>query len=180
MEASAGKLRAPTIDLMQIHNLVDWRTHLKTLRAWKEQGRFRYIGITHYTVPSLDELADIIARERLDFVQAGYSLSTRDAEKRLLPLCTDKGVAFIANQPFDSGAMFAKVKGRPLPVWAGEIGCASLPQIFLKYLVSHPAVTCAIPGTASPEHARDNVAAGRGPMPDAVQRRRIADWWDAL
>lgn len=180
MEASAAKMKAPVIDLMQIHNLVDWRTHLRTLRAWKEAGRFRYIGITHYTTSSLDTLADILAAERLDFVQMGYSLATRAAERRLLPVARDRGVAVIANQPFDSGGMFAKVKGKPLPGWAADYDCASWAQIMLKYLIAHPAMTCVIPGTARLEHARDNIAAGRGRLPDEAGRKRIAAAWDSL
>ncbi len=180
MEASAARMKAPTIDLMQIHNLVYWRTHLKTLRAWKEAGRFRYIGITHYTTGSLDTLADILEAERLDFVQMGYSLATRAAERRLLPVARQRGVAVIANQPFDSGGMFAKVKGRPLPGWAADYDCASWAQIMLKYLIAHPAMTCVIPGTARPEHARDNIAAGRGRLPDEAGRKRMAAAWDAL
>lgn len=180
MQASADKMRAPVIDLMQIHNLVDWRVHLKTLQTAKAAGRYRYIGITHYTVPALDELAAILAGEKLDFVQMGYSLATRAAEQRLLPVALDHGVAVIANQPFDSGAMFSKVRGKPLPEWAGEIDCASWAQIMLKYLIGHPAVTCVIPGTARPDHALDNLAAGVGRLPDAAQRRRIAAAWDGL
>lgn len=180
MEASAAKLKAPMIDLMQIHNLVDWRTHLKTLRAWKEVGRFRYIGITHYTTSSLDTLADILEAERIDFVQMSYSLATRAAERRLLPLARDRGVAVIANQPFDTGAMFAKVKGKPLPGWAADYDCASWAQVMLKYLIAHSATTCVIPGTARPEHARDNIAAARGRLPDEAGRKRIAAAWDAL
>lgn len=180
MQASASKLRSPAIDLMQIHNLVDWRTHLRTLRAWKEAGQFRYIGITHYTVPALDALADILSTEKLDFVQMGYSLSERAAERRLLPVALERGVAVIANQPFDSGGMFARIKGKPLPAWAGDFECTSWAQIMLKYLISHPAVTCVIPGTARPQHAKDNVAAGLGRQPDAAGRKRIAAAWDAL
>jgi diketogulonate reductase-like aldo/keto reductase len=180
MQASSDKMRAPVIDLMQIHNLVDWRTHLKSLRAAKETGRFRYIGITHYTIPALDDLASILEKEKLDFVQMGYSLATRAAEKRLLPVAAARGVAVIANQPFDSGTMFARVKGKPLPGWAGEIDCTSWAQVMLKYIVSHPTVTCAIPGTARPDHAQDNLAAGLGRLPDEAFRRRMAQTWDAL
>lgn len=180
MQASHDKLAAPVIDLMQIHNLIDWRIHLKTLRAWKDKGRFRYIGITHYTNPALNELSAIIGAEQIDFVQMGYSLAERAAEQRLLPTAAERGVAVIANQPFDSGNAFARVKGKPLPDWAGEIDCTSWAQLMLKYIVSHPAVTCAIPGTASPAHARDNVAAGSGRLPDERQRRRMAELWDGL
>ena len=180
MQASHDKMRAPTIDLMQIHNLVDWRTHMKTLRAWKEKGRFRYIGIAHYTNAALDELAQILESERIDFVQMGYSLPERAAERRLLPVAAKRGVAVIANQPFDSGNAFQRVKGKALPEWAGELGCSSWAQFLLKYIVSHPAVTCAIPGTANPAHARDNVAAGMGRMPNDRERRRMVEAWEAL
>ena len=180
MRESSAKLGAATIDLMQIHNLVDWRTHLKTLRAWQADGRFRYIGITHYTTASLDDLAGIIAKEKIDFVQMGYSIGTRVAERRLLPVAAERGVAVIVNQPFDSGDAFQRVKGKALPEWAAEIDCSSWAQLMLKYIVGHPAVTCAIPGTANPAHARDNVAAGQGRVADERQRRRMAELWDTL
>ena len=180
MQSSADKFYTKTIDLMQIHNLVDWRTHMKSLRAGKESGRYRTIGITHYTVPALDELATILEREPFDFVQMGYSLNTRAAEKRLLPVAAARGVAVIVNQPFDSGSMFARAKGKPLPTWAAEIGCTSWAQIMLKYLLGHPAVTCVIPGTASPGHARDNIASGLAPLPDEAMRRRMVTAWDGL
>jgi aryl-alcohol dehydrogenase-like predicted oxidoreductase len=180
MQASAAKMRAPVIDLMQVHNLVDWRTHLRTLRAWKAQKKFRYIGITHYTDPALDELAAVIRAERIDFVQFGYSIASRAAEARLLPLCAERGVAVIVNQPFDSGALFGQVRGKALPDWAAEIDCASWSQFFLKFILGHPAVTCVIPGTARPDHARDNFAAGTGRLPDAAQRQRMAEFWPGL
>ncbi len=180
MRTSSDRFRSPVVDLMQIHNLVDWRTHLGSLRAGKEAGRYRYIGITHYTVPALDDLARILETEPLDFVQMGYSLATRAAERRLLRVAEARGVAVIANQPFDSGTMFRKVKGKPLPPWAAEIECTSWAQVMLKYLIGDPAVTCVIPGTARPNHARDNILAGLGTIPDAGQRRRMAAAWDAL
>ena len=180
MEQSAARMQAKVIDLMQIHNLVDWRTHLKTLRAWKEKGTFRYIGITHYTVPALDDLARIIRAEKLDFVQLGYSIGERAPERDVLPLCLEKGVAVIANQPFDSGRHFSQAKGKPLPGWAADIDAQSWGQVFLKYLLGHPAVTCVIPGTAKPDHMRDNVAAGLGRLPDQALRKRMATDWDNL
>jgi diketogulonate reductase-like aldo/keto reductase len=180
MKASFAKLQAPAIDLMQIHNLVDWRTHLRTLRAWKEQKKFRYIGITHYTDPALDELAAIIRAERIDFVQFGYSIASRAAEARLLPLCAERGVAVLVNQPFDSGALFGQVRDKVLPEWASELDCTSWSQFFLKYILGHPAVTCVIPGTARPDHMRDNVAAGLGRLPDATLRKRMAEHWSGL
>ncbi len=180
MEQSAARFQSKTIDLMQIHNLVDWKTHLKTLRAWKDMGTFRTIGITHYTVPALDELARIIRAEKLDFVQLGYSIGVRAPERSLLPLCQEKGVAVIANQPFDSGQHFRQAKGKPLPDWAADIDAQSWGQVFLKYLLGHPAVTCVIPGTAKPQHMRDNVAAGLGRLPGEALRRRMAADWDRL
>jgi aryl-alcohol dehydrogenase-like predicted oxidoreductase len=180
MQASSAKMRAPRIDLMQIHNLVDWRTHLRTLRAWKEQKKFRYIGITHYTDPALDELAAIIRAERIDFVQLGYSIASRAAEARLLPLAAERGVAVLVNQPFDSGALFGQVRGKALPELAAEVDCTSWSQFFLKFILSHPSVTCVIPGTARPDHARDNFAAGIGRLPDAAQRRRMAELWGRM
>jgi diketogulonate reductase-like aldo/keto reductase len=180
MRASAVKLQAPAIDLMQIHNLLDWRTHLRTLRAWKEQKRFRYIGITHYTSSALEELATIIRAERIDFVQFAYSIDVRAAEARLLPLCAERGVAVLVNRPFGSGSLFDQVRGKALPAWAAELDCASWSQFFLKYILGHPAVTCVIPGTAKPEHMRDNAAAGTGRLPDAGERQRMAEYWAGL
>ena len=180
MQQSAARLQTRVIDLMQIHNLVDWRVHLKTLRAWKEQGTLRYIGITHYTVPALEDLAAIIRGETIDFVQLGYSIGVRAPETRLLPLCQEKGVAVIANQPFDSGRHFSQARGKPLPEWAAEIDAKSWGQIFLKYLIGHPAVTCVIPGTAKAGHMRDNVAAGFGRLPDESLRKRMAAHWDRM
>lgn len=179
MRASARRLQSAVIDLMQIHNLVDWRTHIKILRAGKERGTFRSIGITHYTTPALDELAAVIRSEPVDFVQMAYALDTRDAEQRLLPMAREKGVAVIVNRPFNGGTLFARVKGKPLPDWAGEFGATSWAQIFLKYLIGHPAVTCVIPGTARSDHMRDNIGAGMGTVPDVAQRRMMAKWWDA-
>ena len=180
MQASAEKMQTKTIDLMQIHNLVDWQTHLRTLRAWKEKGTFRSIGITHYTASAFDALMAIMRQEKIDFVQLPYSLAVRAAEAKLLPLALEKGIAVIPNRPFDGANMFAKVKGRPIPTWAAEIDAKSHGQIFLKYLIGHPAVTCVIPGTARPDHMRDNVAAGFGRLPDEGMRKRIAQWYDAV
>ena len=180
MQASAEKLQAKTIDLMQIHNLVDWRVHMKTLRAAKERGAFRTIGITHYTTSAFDELMAIMRAEKIDFVQLPYSLAVRAAEARLLPLALEKGIAVIPNRPFDGANMFGRVKGKPLPDWAADIDAKSYAEIFLKYLIGHPAITCVIPGTAKPEHMRDNVAAGFGRLPDEDLRRRIARWYDSI
>lgn len=180
MAQSAERFRTKTIDLMQIHNLVDWRTHLKSLHAGRSEGRFRHIGITHYTTSAFGELMSIMRSERIDFVQLPYSLAVRDAEERLLPLAIERGVGVIPNRPYDGANMFRRVKGKALPEWAAEIDATSFGQIFLKYLVGHPAITCVIPGTAKAHHMRDNVAAGLGRLPDEDMRRRIAKWWQSL
>lgn len=177
MEESMRLLQHKRIELMQIHNLVDWRTHLKTLRAWKAEGRIKYLGITHYTESAFGELEAIMKAEKLDFVQLNYSLGDRAAEARLLPLAAERGIAVLVNQPFGGGGLLRSLADKPLPAWANDIGCASWAQVLLKYVVSHPAVTCAIPGTSRPEHMRDNVAAGMGIVPDAAMRRRMADEW---
>jgi len=177
MEESMRLLQHPRIELMQIHNLLDWRTHLKTLRAWKEAGRIKYLGITHYTVSAFDELEAIMRAEKLDFVQLNYSLDDRAAEARLLPLAAERGIAVLVNQPFGGGGLLRSLANAPLPPWAADIACTSWAQVLLKYVVSHPAVTCAIPGTSRPQHMRENVAAGMGAMPDeAMRRRMVADW----
>lgn len=181
MTRSARLLQAPVIDLMQIHNLVDWRTHLATLRDMKETGRLRYIGITHYTTGALPELARILEHETgIDFVQCGYSLATRAAETRLLPVCAARGVAVIVNQPLERGDLVRAVRGKVLPGWAAEFGCASWAQLFLKYVLGDPAVTVVIPATNKPDHLTDNLAAGSGTLPDAGQREQIRRYWNAL
>jgi diketogulonate reductase-like aldo/keto reductase len=181
MQRSAQLLRAEPIDLMQIHNLVDWRTHLASLRRMKEEGSIRYIGITHYTIGALPELAHILAHEPgIDFVQLGYSLATRAAETEILPVAASRGVAVIANQPLERGDLFRRVRGRPLPDWAGEFDCTSWAQLFLKYILAEPAVTCVIPATGSPAHMKDDLAAGFGRLPDARQRQQIRALWDRL
>jgi aryl-alcohol dehydrogenase-like predicted oxidoreductase len=174
METSQRRLRTDVIDLMQVHNLVDWRTHLATLREWKAAGRIRYLGVTHYTASAHGELAAILEAEPVDFVQVNYSLAERDAERRLLPLAAERGVAVVVNRPFAEGALFRRVRGKALPGWAAELGCHSWAQLFLKWIVAHPAVTCVIPATSRPEHLRDNMQAGVGPLPDAAARGRLA------
>ncbi len=168
MEQSFTRLAAERIDLMQVHNLVDWRTHLATLRGWKEQGRVRYIGITHYTASAYAEVEAVLRAEPLDFLQINYSLDARQAEQTLLPLAAERGVAVIVNMPFGGGGLLRKLRDQPLPGWAAEIGCASWAQLLLKFVLSHPAVTCTIPGTGRPEHMADNAAAGVGIFPDAA------------
>jgi diketogulonate reductase-like aldo/keto reductase len=174
MEESLRRLRVKKLDLMQIHNLVDWRVHLATLREWKQAGRIRYVGVTHYTASAFDELERVLRAEPLDFVQVNYSLGERDAERRILPLARDRGIAVLINRPFTEGRLFASVRGRPLPAWAAEIGCESWAQVFLKWILGHPTVTCVIPATRRPEHLADNIKAGFGPLPDAAMRDRIA------
>jgi diketogulonate reductase-like aldo/keto reductase len=181
MRRSAELLRTDAIDLMQIHNLVDWRAHLPTLRQMKERGQIRYIGITHYTTGALPELARILASEPgIDFVQLGYSLATRAAETVLLPTAIERKVAVIANQPFEQGGLFRRVRGRKLPEWAAEFDCASWAQFFLKYIIADPAVTCVIPATDKPDHMTDNIKAGFGRLPGAKQRDAMRRLWDSL
>jgi len=165
MEASMRLLRSDRIDLMQVHNLLDWRVHLATLRAWKDAGRIRYLGITHYTSSAYAEVEAVLRSEKLDFLQINYALDDRDAERRLLPLAAERGVAVIVNMPFGGGGLLRGLLAKPLPPWAAEIGCASWAQVLLKFVVSHPAVTCAIPGTRRREHMEDNVRAGFGSVP---------------
>ncbi|MDH3701854.1 MAG: aldo/keto reductase [Alphaproteobacteria bacterium] len=174
MKDSLENFKSPRIELMQIHNLVDWQTHLRTLRQWKEAGTFRYIGITHYTDSGLDELMAVMRTEELDFVQMAYSIGSRAAEETFLPYVADRGVAVLVNRPYEGGGLFRKTRGTPLPAWAAEYGIASWGQFFLKYVLSHPAVTCVIPGTSKPKHMADNLGAGRGPLPDAKTRDRMA------
>jgi aryl-alcohol dehydrogenase-like predicted oxidoreductase len=174
MEESFRRLRAERLDLMQVHNLVDRRTHLDTLRRWKENGRVRYIGVTHYTASAYDELARALETEELDFVQLNYSIAEREAERRLLPLAAARGLGVLVNRPFAEGALFRKVRGKPLPPWAADAGCATWAQFFLKFIVSHPAVTCAIPATSKLQHLIDNMQAGLPPLPDAPMRERMA------
>jgi aryl-alcohol dehydrogenase-like predicted oxidoreductase len=181
MEQSMRRLRTQRIDLMQVHNLVDLDTQLATLREWKAAGRIRYLGITHWTRGSLDDLAEIIAREDLDFVQFAYSMAVRDAERRILPLCADRGVATLINRPYVNGALFRRARGHAVPAWAAEeLGCASWGQFFLKFILGHPQVTCVIPGTGKPRHARDNAGAGMGALPNAAQRERMMTDWRRL
>lgn len=170
MDESFRLLHRDRIDLMQIHNLTDWETHIKTLRDMKGEGRIRYIGLTHYTDSAHDRLAAILEKERVDFIQINYNLVERNAEKRLLPLAKEKGVAVLINQPFGSGTLFRKTRGKQLPEWSKEIGCRSWAQFFLKFILSNPAVTCAIPGTSKPNHMLDNAGAAFGPLPTKKQR----------
>jgi len=171
---SLRDLQVARLDLAQVHNLLDWRAHLTTLRRWKEAGRVRYVGVTHYAASAHDELERVMRGEPLDFVQVNYSLAEPEADRRLLPLARDRGVAVLVNRPFAEGALFRRVRGRRLPAWAGELGAASWGQLFLKWILGHPAVTCVIPATSKPEHLVDNMGAGTGPVLDAAARERVA------
>ena len=173
MERSLRLLGGKRLDLLQVHNLVDWQTHLETLRDWKAAGRIRYLGITHYSAAGHDALERIMRREELDFVQLNYSLAEREAERRLLPLARERGIAVLVNRPLGQGALVARLHGRRLPAWAAEVDCASWAQLLLKWILAHPAVTCVIPATSQLAHLEDNMAAGTGRMPDASIRERI-------
>ena len=175
MNESLRLLRTERIELMQIHNLLDWRTQLATLREWKAAGRIRYLGITHYTAGAYPELEAVMHAERFDFLQVNYSLDERDAERRILPLAAERGMAVLINRPFGGGGLLRRLRDRPLPPWAAEIGATSWAQLLLKFVLSQPAVTCAIPGTSRPEHMADNARAGTGRIPDAEFWRRHAE-----
>ncbi len=174
MEESFAHWGVKRFDLLQVHNMLDWETHLATLKDWKAAGRVRYVGITTSHGRREEALLAAMKRERFDFVQFSYSFADRDAEKRLLPFARERGAAVIVNRPFDGGSLFGEVKGKPLPGWAAEIDCANWAQVFLKFVVSHPAVTCAIPATANPAHMRENMGALAGRLPDEALRRRMA------
>jgi diketogulonate reductase-like aldo/keto reductase len=173
MRDSLRKLRADPLDLMQVHNLLDWREQLATLRAWKAQGRIRYLGVTHYATSAFAELEAIVRREAVDFVQLPYSAARREAAARLLPAAAASGTAVLVMRPFEEGELFRAVKGRALPAWAGELGVSTWSEVFLKFIVGHPAVTAVIPATANPEHVVENLRAGRGALPDEALRRRM-------
>ncbi len=180
MEDSMRKLRVERLDLMQVHNLVDATTHIATLREWKAAGRVRYPGVTHYHAGAHADLEAAIARDDVDFVQLNFSLVEPDAERRLLRAAADTRTAVIVNRPFAEGALFRRVKGKALPEWAREIGCTSWAQFALKWILGHPAVTCAIPGTRNPAHVADNLGAATGLLPDAAMRQRMAAHFGAL
>jgi len=180
METSFRRLKVKQLDLMQIHNLLDVAIHTKTINGMKAKGLLRYTGITHYTSSAYAEVERWLKKEKYDFLQINYSLAERDADKKILEICRTRNVAVIANRPFAEGAMFKRVRGKPLPPWVAETGAASWAQFFLKWIVGHPAITCVIPGTGKPEHIADNVAAGFGAPPDEAMRRRMAEYFDAL
>jgi diketogulonate reductase-like aldo/keto reductase len=173
MEASMKKLKSPVIDLMQVHNLVDVKTHLNTLNAWKHEGIIRYLGVTHYHEGSHEAVMKVMESDSLDFLQINYSLAEREAEEKLLPMAMDRGVAVIVNRPFAGGNLFSRLREKPLPDFAAEFGCTSWAQLMLKFIISHPAITCAIPATSKVKHLRDNMGACQGPLPDEAMRKRI-------
>ena len=181
MDASRDLWGVPRFDLMQIHNLLDWDTHLETLRAWKAEGKIRYIGVTTSHGRRHEDLLEIMRhQDALDFVQFTYNLLDREAEQHLLPLAAERGLAVVINRPFRRGALFDHVAGKALPAWAGEFGCANWAQFFLKFIVSHPAVTCAIPATTQVAHMHENMGAAYGEVPDAKTRRRMVSFVAAL
>jgi diketogulonate reductase-like aldo/keto reductase len=180
MNASFEKMQRKTIDLMQIHNLVDWKTHLPQLREWKEEGKIRYIGITHYTDEHHEDLERVMKAEKPDFVQFNYSITNRHAEKKLLDAASDLGIATIINRPFGTGNLFRQVLGKPLPSWALENRIENWASYFLKYIIAHPAITCVIPATANPNHEAENVKAGSEPLPDRILLKKMVDYLQNL
>ncbi len=180
MNESMRLLRTKKIDLMQVHNLVDTRTQLLTLREWKDAGRIRYIGITHYGTGAFGEMAGWIKREPIDFVQFPFSIAVREAEKRFMPFCADKGVATLVNRPYEKGNLFRAVRGMKIPDWFAETGAESWGQFFLNYILSNPATTCVIPATRKPRHLLDNMGAGRGLLPGAGVRKKMVEFWGRL
>lgn len=180
METSLRLMRTQRMDLMQVHNLQDISVHAQTLREWKDAGRIRYVGVTHYHSGAYGELERLVRSREWDFAQFNYSMAEREAEARLLPACAEAGVAVIANRPFSMGALFPRVRGKALPAWAAEFDCASWAQYFLKFILSHPAVTCAIPGTGRVVHLKDNLQGGVGRLPDAKTRRRMVEYLERL
>ena len=180
MEDSMRKLRVERLDLMQVHNLVDADTQLGTLSDWKASGRVRYAGVTHYHAGAHADLERFLRRGDIEFIQVNYSLAEPEAERRLLRAASDCGAAVIVNRPFAEGAMFRRVRGKPVPDWAKEIGCASWAQFFLKWILAQPAVTCVIPATRNPAHVADNVNAASGPPPDEAMRKRMSGYFHSL
>jgi aryl-alcohol dehydrogenase-like predicted oxidoreductase len=180
MEQSMRRFGTERIDLMQVHNLNDWRTQLALMREWKAAGRLGYVGITTSFPRQYQEFEQVMREESLDFIQVDYAIDNRDAEQRILPLAADRGMAVLINLPYSRSKVFSKVKGHALPTWAAEFDAQSWGQFFLKFVISHPAVTCAIPGTAKMEYLLDNLGAARGPLPDAVMRKRMQEFFDSV
>ena len=172
--AGASPGGPPRIDLMQVHNLLDWQTHLPVLREMKQAGAIRYLGVTHYMHSEFPQIEHLMRTEALDFVQIPYNLADRAAEARILPAAADTGTAVLVMRPFDEGGLFRRVRGKALPGWAADLDCTSWAQLFLKFIIGHPAVTCPIPATADPAHLADNIKAGQGRLPDAAARRAMS------
>jgi diketogulonate reductase-like aldo/keto reductase len=180
MNQSFQNMKTDKMDLMQVHNLVDVHTHLKTLRSWKDQGKIKYFGVTHYMPGIYPELIRLVKTEKPDFVQFCYNIATRDAERELLPLAKEKGIAVLINRPFEEGNLFNVVKGHPLPPWAKEYDINTWARFFLKFIISHPAVTCTIPGTSKALHLEDNLGAATGKLPDEKTRNKMAGYFTAI
>lgn len=176
MENSMELFRTNQIELMQVHNLVDWQTHFKTMRAWKDAGKIKYIGITHYVESAYDTMERIMKNEKPDFIQLNYSIVSRTAEERILPLAQDLGIATIINSPFEGGGLFRRIRGKQLPSWVKSFDCNYWSQFFLKYILANPAVTCVIPGTSNPDHLKENVGAGYGRLPNQKERERMVEF----
>ena len=175
MNTSMQLMQANPIELMQIHNLVDWKTHLKTLKKWKSEKKIKYIGITHYHSGGYSEMENIMKNEKIDFIQINYNLAVREAAERILPLAKDKGIAVLINRPYEGGSLFRKVKNKTFPSWAEEFDATTWGQFFLKFILANEAVTCVIPGTSKAKHMRDNVQAGFGKLPTAEHQSRMID-----
>lgn len=180
MNSSLNKMGAGSIDLMQVHNLVDVETHLTTLYEWKAKGRIKYIGITHYVASAYPEMMRLMKGGKLDFIQCNYNIEAREAEDHLLPLAKEKGIAVIINRPFQEGALFGEVSGKTLPAWAHEYDIKTWAQFFLKYILSNTAVTCVIPGTSNPAHMSENLGAAVGKLPDEKGRKRMVDHFRSI
>jgi diketogulonate reductase-like aldo/keto reductase len=180
MERSMSLLNRSVIDLMQVHNLRGWQTQLTTLREWKAAGKVRYIGITTSRNSQYDDFAAVMEKEELDFIQVNFSLAQREAEERILPLAADRGMAVLVNLPYGRGRLFQAVEGHELPAWAAEFDAESWGQFFLKYIISNPAVTCPIPATTKAHHARDNMGAAYGRLPDKAMRMRMVEFFEGL
>jgi diketogulonate reductase-like aldo/keto reductase len=180
MEDSFRLMQTKTIDLMQVHNLLDLRVHLPVLREWKKAGRIRYLGITHYHAGAHAEVEKLVKTGDFDFVQINYSMDEPEAEARLLPACADSGTATLINRPFSQAGLFGRVRGKPLPPWCADMDCSSWAQFFLKWIISNPAVTCAIPGTGRVAHIEDNMAACTGRLPDAAMRKKMMAYFASL
>jgi len=180
MQESARRMGVDRLDLIAVHNLLDWQVHLDTLKQWREEGRVRYIGITTSHGRLHEDLLDIMRTEPLDFVQFSYNIVDREAEQQLLPVAAERGIATMINRPYQAGDLFAKVRGRELPAFATELGCASWGQFFLKFILAHPAVTCIIPASGKAKHMADNMGANFGPVPDAAQRDAMLRHFESL